>query len=315
MSKKFFFLILFLCTFRLNGVAQQVPASVLLGNVERCATSVYMYPHNSDDREITSLADLSGTGPNELYKSTNECLAEINKALADRVAETRTVNVRLNTLNYTGNERPTAPISLAELKAMFQRIMGLTGGSFLKAKAEKAAQYPSIWMSHVTNGTLDEVQAEVAAANGKDALALIDEAIAGGLSVSEVLEIFGRKLTVAEAREEIIYVKTETEKVFAKNKAAEEAKYEPFRKVLSGDKLALYNDRMKSLYVYSTGGRILSTPQQYAGATLWCRVAIDRNGISPRWDVTCWHFRGMTQIGSPTIQTGWGETPPSSAYR
>jgi hypothetical protein len=198
---------------------------------------------------------------------------------------------------------------------MFQRVMRLTGRSSLVAKARKAGQYPSIWMNHIANGTLDEVQAEVAAANGQEALALIDEARAGGLDDTERIEVFNRTLTVAEIREEIVYVKAGAEKVFAKNKAAEEAKYEPFRQALSGDKLALYNDRLKSLYVYSAGGRILTTPQQYAAAALWCRVAVDRNGISPRWDVTCWHFRGMTQSGTPTTKTGWGDTPPSTAFR
>lgn len=315
MSKKIFFLVLLLFALRTNGVAQQVPATVLLGNVERCANMVYLYSHNHADQEVNSLEGFYGEEAKKLYESASECLTEINKATIAGIADTRTVNVRLRTLNYTGNEPPAKQMSLADVKAMCQRLMRLTGGKFLKAKAEKAAQYPSIWMNHIANGTLNEVQAEVAAANGKDALALIDEAIAGGLSESETLQLSGRSLTVAEAREEIIYVKTGAEKVFQKNTAANEAKYEPFRKALSGDKLKLYNDRMKQLYVYSAGGRILTTPEQYASSTLWCRVAIDRTGISPRWDVTCWHFKGMILIGNPTTRTGWGDTPPTSAFR
>lgn len=294
----------------------QVPQSVLAGNVERCGNTVYLYSHNSSDEEIESIDDLGGQGDIEqLYRSSTECLAEISKAVAGGLSETRTVKITLRTLSDTGTERPTRQMSVAEVRDMCRRLVRITGGSMLRAKAEKAAQYPAIWMKHITDGTLDNVQAEVAAANGKEALALIDEAIAGGLSVSESITVFDRTLTVADAREEIVYVMTEAEKVHKGNIAAEEAKYEPFRKALSGDKLALYNDRFRLLYVYSTGGRILSTPQQYAAAPLWCRVAIDRNGISPRWDVTCWRFSGMKIAGGPSTRTGWGTTPPSAAFR
>jgi hypothetical protein len=316
MFKKIFLTISLVVAAAVCDAAAQVPQSVLAGNVERCANTVYLYSHDSRDTEIESTDDLGGQGDVEqLYQSATECLAEVTKALAGGLAESRTVRVTLRTLNYTGNERPTRQMPVSEVAAMCRRLIRITGGMFLKAKAEKAAQYPAIWMKHITDGTLDDVQAEVAAANGKDALSLIDEAIAGGLAPSESIEVFDRKLTVAEAREEIVYVKTESEKVFLKNVAAAEAKFEPYRKALSGDKLELYNERFKLLYVYSTNGRILTTPQQYAAATLWCRVAIDRNGISPRWDVTCWRFSGMKIVGGPTTRTGWGTTPPSASFR
>lgn len=298
------------------AAAAQVPQSVLAANVERCGNTVYLYSRNSQDKEIESVDDLGGQGDVEqLYGSASECLAEISRAVAGGLAESRTVRITLRTLNYTGTERPTRQMSVAEVRDMCRRLIRITGGSMLRAKAEKAAQYPAIWMKHVTDGTLDKVQAEVAAANGKEALALIDEAIAGGLSPDDSITVFDRTLTVANARAEIVYVKTEAEKVHGGNIAAEDAKYEPFRKALSGDKLALYNDRFKLLYVYASGGRILSTPQQYAAAPLWCRVAIDRNGISPRWDVTCWRFSGMNLVGGPSTRTGWGTTPPSAAFR
>ena len=50
------------------------------------------------------------------------------------------------------------------------------------------------------------------------------------------------------------------QKVFGELTAQEEAQYEPFRKVLSGDKLDLYNRRLKSYKLYGLGGKVLKTP-------------------------------------------------------
>jgi len=93
------------------------------------------------------------------------------------------------------------------------------------------------------------------------------------------------------------------QKVFGDLTEAEEAQYEPFRKVLSGDKLILYNDRLKNYKLYGAGGRVLKTPEAYRDSTLWCTTGVDREGIVPVWSVDCWHFKGMTKVGAVESRT------------
>ena len=95
--------------------------------------------------------------------------------------------------------------------------------------------------------------------------------------------------------------------------AAEEAQYEPFRALLSGDKLRVYNDR-KKYKIYTTSGKYLRTPESYRDANIWCTVGVNRDGILPMWDMSCWRFKGMTQVGSVINKSGTGEDPPSSAF-
>jgi hypothetical protein len=112
-----------------------------------------------------------------------------------------------------------------------------------------------------------------------------------------------------------IYVRDEAQKVVDQQTAAEEAQYEPFRKLLSGDKLRIYNDRLKRYKVYGAGGKVLRTPEDYRDSSLWCSTGVDREGIVPIWSVDCWHFQGMSKVGSVTSRSGEGDEAPSSAFR
>ena len=112
-----------------------------------------------------------------------------------------------------------------------------------------------------------------------------------------------------------VYVRDTAQKIVDKGKAAEDAQYEPFRKLLSGDKLRVYNDRLKIYNVYGAGGKVLRTPEDYRDSALWCTTGVDRGGILPVWSVDCWRFRAMTMIGSVVSRTGTGDEAPSSAFR
>jgi len=122
-------------------------------------------------------------------------------------------------------------------------------------------------------------------------------------------------ITITEARAMCVRVRDAGQKVFGDLTAAEEAQYEPFRKILSGDKLSLYNDRLKKYKLYGGGGRVLKTPEAYRDSTLWCTTGVDHEGIVPVWSVDCWHFKGMTRVGSVESRTGSGDEAPSSAFR
>ncbi len=150
--------------------------------------------------------------------------------------------------------------------------------------------------------------------DGKMCIDRIDEALSKGLASSTVVETNKGKMTISEAREMCVSVRDAGQKVFGDLTAEEEAQYEPFRKVLSGDKLSIYNERLKKYKLYGAGGKMLKTPEAYRDSVLWCTTGVDREVIVPMWSVDCWHFKGMTKVGSVESRSGTGDEAPSSAF-
>jgi len=151
--------------------------------------------------------------------------------------------------------------------------------------------------------------------DGKKCIDKIDEALSKGLAKSTEVETPKGKMTISEAREMCVKARDAGRKVFGDLTAAEEAQYEPFRKILSGDKLGLYNDRLKKYKLYGAAGKVLKTPEDYRDSTLWCTTGVDREGVLPVWSVDCWHFKGMARVGSVETRTGTGDQAPSTAFR
>jgi hypothetical protein len=143
----------------------------------------------------------------------------------------------------------------------------------------------------------------------------VDEAVANAVPDTTVIESLDRRMTLAEGREMCVYVRDEAQKVVDKQTAAEEAQYEPFRKLLGGDKLRIYNDRLKRYKVYGAGGKVLRIPEDYRDSSLWCDSGVNREGIVPIWSVDCWHFQGMAKVGSIASRSGEGDQPQSTAFR
>lgn len=121
--------------------------------------------------------------------------------------------------------------------------------------------------------------------------------------------------TIGEIKEMLPSFLGQANKGVEQAKAEENAEYEPFRKVLSGDKLSLYNKRLKIYQVYGAGGRRLKNPEDYKSSAVWCTSGVDRNGIIPRWEVDCWHFNGTVKVGEVIHRTGSGEDAPAGAFR
>ena len=160
-----------------------------------------------------------------------------------------------------------------------------------------------------------KANAKLALDNGNACIEKVDQALAGGLAQTAVVDTSKGQMTIAEARAMCVKVRDKGQKFFGALTAEEEAQYEPFRKVLSDDKLRIYNDRLKKYKLYGAGGRVLKTPADYRDSALWCTTGVDRDGIVPVWSVDCWHFKGMAMVGSVTSKTGEGDEAPSSAFR
>src|SRR5206468_13130082 len=95
--------------------------------------------------------------------------------------------------------------------------------------------------------------------NGKACVEKIDQSLSGGLSGSTVVETYKGNMSIDEARTMCVTVRDKGQKFFGELTEKEEAQYRPFRDALVGDKLRIYNDRLKSYKLYGTGGKVLKT--------------------------------------------------------
>jgi hypothetical protein len=207
-------------------------------------------------------------------------------------------------------------ISVAALLCMALSGTALVIAQKVAKDLDDAISSASVWIGWKAEDTFyPKEDGKKALADGKTCIDKIDEALSKGLAASTVVETHKGNMTISEAREMCIAVRDAGQKVFGDLTAAEEAQYEPFRKVLSGDKLSLYNDRLKKYKLYGAGGKVLKTPEAYRDSPLWCTTGVDRGGVLPVWSVDCWHFKGMTKAGSVESRTGTGDEAPSSAFR
>jgi len=273
----------------------QVPTSILLDNVRQFANQVVNY---DGDRHISaSFAD-------DVFKYAKRAALAVDRAIEAGVPETQTV-----TLNAGNAEKP---MKLAEIKSMCGRVAMVAALS----NADQAITNTSSWPRYIADGTINqELQAKGALQTSRFCIAKVDEALANSVPDSTVIEVMDRKMTLAEGREMCVYVRDTAQGVVQKQTAAEEAQYEPFRRLLSDDKLRIYNDRLKRYKVYGGAGNVLRTPEEYRESSLWCTSGVNRDGIIPIWSVDCWHFKGMAILGRVTTRTGEGDQPPSSAFR
>lgn len=291
-------------------VANAQPQSLYITKLTAVANDVYRFTHNLSDEEYI-VSDLSSASrKQQLFDLAKSCLSEIQKTLSAGVAETKNLSIKRE------SDDQTFQLSIADLKALCNRVLAATGGSVWKGNAEEAAQYIAVWQKPLEEGKIDKVQAKVAAETGRQSLAKIDEARKNGVADTDEVKVFGQPITVADAREQIVYIQSELEKINQKFIAAEEARLAPFRAALSGDKLQLFNSRFtsESIGVYGIGGKTLKTPAELASSPVWCEWSYDNSKIVRTWDMGCWHFNGMIKVGGVVTRSGFGN-PPASAFR
>src|SRR5260370_10601968 len=142
---------------------------------------------------------------------------------------------------------------------------------------DDAISSASIWVGWKAEDTFyPKEDGKKALQDGTTCIDKIDEALSKGLAGPTVVETNKGKMTISEAREMCVSVRDAGQKVFGDLTAAEEAQYEPFRQALTGDKLSLYNDRLKKYKLYGAGGKVLKTPEAYRDSPLWCTTGVDR---------------------------------------
>ena len=286
----------------------QVPVSVLLDNIRQPANYV------GSNLYLETRDEISRGDAEAIFERAQQCTDAVDKALAAGVAASRTITVHVivNEEAYDGENRQ---MSLAEVKEMCTRMGALFGRSHLLAEASQMAINASGWPQKLLAGEVSGWSVRAALEAGTSCVKAIEQALRSGAPDSTMIQMLGDDTkSLAEAKEMCVYVRDEAQKIQEKEKAAEEASFAPFTKVLSGDKLALFNQRMRNLKVYGHHGRLLRTPADYKLSDLWCEVGTNRSGAMPMWEVACWHFRGMAQVGDVVRKSGVGEQPPSAAF-
>ena len=239
----------------------------------------------------------------------------MDKALAQGVPATRTLTVNVVETKSWAMEGENKLMSLTDVRDMCQRMAALSGRAHFTADAAQMAVNASGWPKMFANGEVNGVQARGALDAGKSCVEAIDKALGAGVPDSTIIEMLGSDTKpLSEAKEMCVYVRDEAQKIVDKETAAQEAEYKPYRDVLSGDKLALYNRRMKMMKVYGHGGRVLRTPADYKLSNVWCEAGVNREGAMPMWELACWRFVGMKQVSGPITKQGVGDEPPSSAF-
>jgi hypothetical protein len=97
--------------------------------------------------------------------------------------------------------------------------------------------------------------------------------------------------------------------------AIDDAKWEPYTKFLSGDRLKYFNETYRiGTNVYGRGGKYLDQPEQFDTAPVMCTRTSGQSGLLETWKVTCYSFQGDRQTGAPRVKTGYGSTAPASAF-
>jgi hypothetical protein len=91
------------------------------------------------------------------------------------------------------------------------------------------------------------------------------------------------------------------------------AKWEPYTKLLAGDRLKFFNETYRiGTNVYGRGGKYLDKPEQFDTAPVMCTETNGKSGILDTWTVKCYSFSGDRQTGGPRVKSGYGNTPNSA---
>jgi hypothetical protein len=97
---------------------------------------------------------------------------------------------------------------------------------------------------------------------------------------------------------------------------ADRLKWEPYTKLLSGDRLKFFNESYRGgTRVFGRGGTALQSPEAFDKAPVMCTRTWGRSGIVETWRVDCWSFSGDRQVSGPRSQSGYGNYSPASAFQ
>jgi hypothetical protein len=209
--------------------------------------------------------------------------------------------------------------------AITPRIARADADELIK-KTSSAAGYAALWISHAKTGHGDLKKLSLLNDLAMPAVNDCDKATAaakaGGVASTTPIkfDVYSSALTsplpLGEIQAKICTpARKVVEAALKAMQSADDEKLAPYRKALSGDKLALWEKYCKTgASTYGKGRRELTTPAQFAKAPAWYWYTRDNSGIVPRWEVTGYRFKGMKKVGGVYKKSGTGNDPPGSAF-
>lgn len=176
--------------------------------------------------------------------------------------------------------------------------------------------YAMIWLKESKNGELDS------AAQGVSEAKKLQQTI-GKVQKQNVPDDFlipgsGEipAATIGEIKAKLASYLKEADSSMENAVAIDNAKWEPYTKFLTGERLKYFNETYRiGTNVYGRGGKYLDTPEEFDAATVMCTRTSGRSGLLETWKVTCYSFQGDKQVGSPRVKSGYGNSAPTSAFR
>ncbi|MCS5735912.1 hypothetical protein [Herbiconiux daphne] len=154
----------------------------------------------------------------------------------------------------------------------------------------------------------------------RDAAADVPDAI--------VVHLSGQPVTVGDLRARMAAIFTAAGRRIEVAAGHVDDELAPYRAVLQGDKLALFEERPANAFVYTTTDRVvIETPEELAGAEFWfyegpldlpSTATVDGSTIDVHvqgWRVIGWQFDPSGAIVDRFEQQGYGSSAPLSAFR
>ncbi|HEX8194900.1 MAG TPA: hypothetical protein VF571_01700 [Pyrinomonadaceae bacterium] len=124
-----------------------------------------------------------------------------------------------------------------------------------------------------------------------------------------------KSATVGEIKTRLAAIVKQADNSMENAVAIDNAKWEPYTKFLTGDRLKYFNETYRiGTNVYGRGGKYLDKPEQFDTAPVMCTITNGRSGLLDTWKVTCYSFQGDRQIGGARVKSGYGSNSPPSAF-
>jgi hypothetical protein len=176
--------------------------------------------------------------------------------------------------------------------------------------------YAKIWLKESNDGEMES--ADLAVSEAKDLQKTIAKVQKQNLPDDFLIQGSGEipAATVGEIKAKLASYLKQASNSKENAVAIDNAKWEPYTKLLSGDRLKFFNETYRiGTNVYGVGGKYLDKPEQFDTANVMCTKTWGHSGIVETWRVSCYSFRGDRQVAGPRTKSGYGNNTPSSAYR
>jgi hypothetical protein len=260
----------------------------------------------------------------QALKVSMECAAEADRLLAGGAAATTMIDFAAR----PGQCDIDSPVSLGEFKDKVclveqKRVTQALDVDELGQAASRAAAQLGQLKKNDANFAGRESMLKLLLDEAMACTAAADKALADGVAPATAVEFYTydsgltSPTSLADIKGKVCAPAHDAAGGAEKARAAaEEAEYAPYRKALTGDKLKIFMKQkmLNGTNYYTHGGRRLRKPEEFAKADAWYYFVTDRNGITPRWEIEGWLFKGDKNSGM-FDQSGPGQTPPSSAFK